>query len=234
MKEVNKKIENWIKPFATIIGEKIEVDDKLRESNPANYFLKLTLPNRFEKYALALHSYWINYNLPKDEIKEHENEDEELSEDAYSRLNWKEFYKLKRKQFVLNNAILSTIDLNREFTQMNNELYPGEGLLDKEHIESLAEEIRKLYGDEEIDVFYTFLSTSNLEQNKMFECKISELVSLLDNKELRLTPSLIYPKSKKWAINTDYDLPFTTIGGEKELIDNLIVRNQDEIYEIEY
>ena len=37
-----------------------------------------------------------------------------------------------------------------------------------------------------------------------------------------------------WLFNTDLDLPFTTIGGEQKFIESLVMRNQNEIFEIEY
>jgi len=234
MKQVSKEIENWIKPYASIVGEKMDVDKDLRKSDPAKYFLRVTLPNKFEKYALALHSYWINENIPNDEIRESQNDDKELDEEDFTRKNWKDFYKIKGQQFELNKAINSTIDLNRDLNHMNNELYPGEGLIDKEHLESIKNIVLKFYGNEEIEVFYHFLSTVKCEKNKLFEGRIKDLVDILKNDELTLTPSLIYSKNQKWVINTDYDLPFSTIGGEAKLIENLIRENPNEFYEIQY
>ncbi len=117
---------------------------------------------------------------------------------------------------------------------LNNELLPGEGLIDKEHLEHLSEIVQELYGDQEIEVFYNLLSTTDWKEDKLFQGKISELITLSDNTELNLTPSLIYPKDKNWAVNTDYDLSFTTIGGEAKLIQRLIESNVNEIYEIKY
>ena len=57
---------------------------------------------------------------------------------------------------------------------------------------------------------------------------------LFEIENLRLTPSLIYPKEKNWVVNTDYDLSFSFIGGTKELIGELVSNNQDEIYELKY
>ena len=40
---------------------------------------------------------------------------------------------------------------------------------------------------------------------------------------------IIYPIERNWVVNTDYDLPFSTIGGETEFISELSKRNPNEI-----
>ena len=69
MKIAQKEIEDWIKPFATIVRDTIEVDEKLKEENLFRYFLRLTIPNSFERYAIVLHSFWINNKIPKNDIQ---------------------------------------------------------------------------------------------------------------------------------------------------------------------
>ena len=234
MEPIEKDIEDWIKPFATIVGEQKEYDLELRKQNPAKFFLELTLPNNFESYAIALHSYWINYNIPKNEIREINNNDKDLPEEEFSRVNWKKFYKLKQVDFELNSAILNSVEWKTPFKQMNNELFPGEGLLDEEHLNSLVETIIEIYGNQEIELFYTFLSTNDWEKELMFSGKITDLPSLIKKENLRFTPSLIYPKDRNWAVNSDYDLAFTTIGGEKKFISELVRKNKNEIYQIEH
>ena len=217
---------------ATIIGELLDVEEKLRKTNPLKYFLRVTVPNNFESYAIALHSFWVNNKIPALELEETENE--ELPEDDFERVKWKKFFELKKVKFELENAYKSSSEFYSQFRQMNNELYPGEGLMDKEHINSLIEIVLKLYGNQEIELFYTFLATTDWEKDRIYQGKISKLYELFDNEELRLTPSLIYPKEKNWVVNTDYDLSFSFIGGTKELIGELVSNNQDEIYELKY
>jgi hypothetical protein len=228
-----KDIEDWIKPFATIVGEQKEYDLELRKQNPAEFFLKLTLPNNFEDYAIALHSYWINYNVPKNEIKENGNSGEDFPEEDFSRINWKDFYQRKEVDFELNSSILNSVEWKRPFKQLNNELFPGEGLLDEEHLNSLVETIMEIYGNQEIEIFYTFLSTNDWEKDLIFTGRINDLPNLINKENLRLTPSLIYPKERNWVVNTDYDLAFTTIGGETKFINELVRKNKNEIYQIE-
>ncbi|WP_299437770.1 hypothetical protein [uncultured Aquimarina sp.] len=234
MELIDKEIADWIKPYATIVGEKIEVDINLKKENPIKYFLRLTLPNNFQDYAIALHSYWINYNVPKSEIKEMQNDDDEFREEDFSRVNWKDFYKLKNVSFELNTAILNSVGWKRFDKQMNNELYPGEGIMDEEHLVSLVKVVDGLYGNQEIELFYTFLSTQDWEKDLMFSGRIHDLPNLIKRENLRLTPSLIYPKEGNWAVNTDYDLAFSTIGGESKFINELTKQNTYEILKVEY
>tara|TARA_R110002020_G_scaffold427298_2_gene636661 strand:- start:3299 stop:4066 length:768 start_codon:yes stop_codon:yes gene_type:complete len=228
-----KDIEDWIKPYATIVGEQKEYDLKLREKNPSEFFLQLTLPNNFQEYAIALHSFWINNKIPKDKIVVRELSDEEFPEDDFSRVTWKDFHKLKNREFDLNKAIMESVKHTHTYDkQMNNELYPREGLMDKEHLISLVEVVNEIYGNQDIELFYTFLATKNWEKDLIYSGRINGLPQLLELENMRLTPSLIYPKEKNWVVNTDYDLAFTTIGGETRFITELAKRNRDGIVKI--
>ena len=66
MKIVTKEIDPWIKSFATINGDDLKADRRLRKENSSKYFLHLTIPNEFKTYAILLHSFWINRNIPKE------------------------------------------------------------------------------------------------------------------------------------------------------------------------
>lgn len=233
MNRVDKEIENWIKPFATISGEKISVDETLRETNPSNFFLKLTQPNCFESYAIVLHSFWVNKKIPKDKIIEIKDTDCDLLEEDFERLTWKQFYETKGMKFNLNKVISNSIK-SFPFHQMNNELYPGEGMMDIKHLESLTEVVNELYGNQEIELFYTLLTSTNWEKDLIYSGKINDLLSFIEENDTIYTPSLIYPKEKNWAVNTDYDLSFSTIGGESKLIDKLVNQNKDEILKTTY
>jgi len=228
-------IDEWIKPYATIIGEKGNIDEKLRKSNPPKYFLRSTLPDNFQEYAIALHSYWINYNIPKNEIKENQNEQLEISEDDYTRINWPEFYEFKNINFDFNEAILASVEWKRPFEkQLNNELYPAEGSMDIKHLQDLVEIVTEFYGNQEIELFFIIYATNNWKKDLRYKGEINGLLELLDGKNIRLTPSLIYPTEKNWVINTDYDLSFTSIGGESKFISELVKRNKNEIFRVAY
>jgi len=230
---VEKEIENWIKPFATLIGGQEHFDSEAFNQNPVKHFLRTTLPDNFQDYAIAFHSFWVNHNIPQDRISEMRYSSEKINEEGYTRVNWKAFYLSKKVPFELKKAIINSVTWKFPFEQMSNELFPGEGLIDKEHLESFVEIVLDFYGNQEIEVFYIFLSTMDWEQDLMFKGSIEELPNLFKHKNLRLTPSLIYPKERNWAVKTDYDLAFSTMGGESKFINELVFQNQNEIVKVE-
>ena len=116
---------------------------------------------------------------------------------------------------------------------MNNEIWPGKGVLDIKILKNIVDILLQTYGEQNIEFYYIFLATKTCEEDEMYEGNLSELISFLLNEMNDRTPSLIYEKSKNWAITSDTDLPFSIIGGEKDLIFKLIENNQNEIYLIE-
>ena len=233
-----EELKDWISPYLTVTAKRLDVLKSLKQKNILKYFQELTLPNIFEKYAIILHSFWV-YNLPENEIKqinikvdENLNCDCEFPEDDYNAVNWMDFYDTKNFDFDLANAVKNNVDGKFPFKQMNNELYPGAGILDKKHLSEISRTALKLYGNQEIETYYIFLATNNWEEDKMYRLKISELMELIENEETEKTPSLIYSTDKKWAINSDYDLEFSIIGGEKKFIESLTEKHPHEIYSI--
>ncbi|MEN2436819.1 hypothetical protein AAH994_15505, partial [Weeksellaceae bacterium A-14] len=239
MERINtEEIKSWIAPYLTVNGNTPEVPIILKETNILKYFQELTLPNIFEEYAIILHSFWI-YNLTENQIerlnlkgKELINSEPEFPENGYNPISWFDFYKFKKVDFDLKTAIKNSVDWKFPFVQMNNELYPGEGIIDNKHLSEISNLILKYYGDQEIEIYYIFLATNNWEEDKMFKGKITELIKLIENEETVRTPSLIYSTEKNWALNSDYDLQFSIIGGNKEFINELIEKNPKEIYQI--
>lgn len=232
MKLVENEIDDWIKSYVAI-SRNIKVDEKLRKSDLINYFLKITIPNVFESYAIILHSFWINNKLKKEKLNFNIDDDNDDEKD-FERISWTDFFKIYNHEFKIENCLETKEKISTVNGQFNNELYPGEGLCDKEHLVSLKNLIIEIYGDENIYGYYTFLSTINWKSDKLYFGNISEIEELLNNEELRLTPSLIYSENKNWVLNSDYDLPFSFIGGEKKLIEKLVKENHNEIFEIQY
>ena len=239
MERINTdEIKNWIAPYLTVTGDTPEVNKILKDTNILKYFQELTLPNIFEKYAIILHSFWI-FNLTKNQIKRLNlegkdilNSEPEFPENEYNSISWCNFYKFKNADFELKNAVENSVDWKFPFKQMNNELYPGEGIMDNKHLLEISSLGLKYFGDENLEVYYTFLATNNWDEDKMYRVKTSELINLIENEDTEKTPSLIYSIDKNWAINTDIDLQFSVIGGNENFINELINNNPDEIYAI--
>ena len=168
-------------------------------------------------------------NLNPNEIL---NAEQEFPEDDYNAVKWIDFYKSKGINFELKEAIKNSVNWRFPFKQMNNELYPGQGIIDEATLKILSNTILKKYGNEDIEIYYIFLTIANMEEDRMFKGKISELSELLKIEETLNTPSLIYSTEEKWAINSDYDLQFSIIAGEESFINALIETCPDQIYSI--
>ncbi|MDY3364192.1 hypothetical protein JSO59_009265 [Riemerella anatipestifer] len=234
-----EELKDWITPYLTITGNHPKINEKLRKESIISYFRQLTIPNIFDNYALILHPYWI-YDLPKEKTKENhiegkdiENYKSEFPEEDYRPVKWIDFYNYKNVEFSLETAITENVEWNRPFSQMNNEMWPCEGGIDMRTLQNISETILKFHGDCNIELYYIFMATKNYDEDEMYKGKLSELISFLNNYDSVLTPSLIYDIEKKWAITSDFDLPFSIIGGEKNLIIELLENNQNEIYLIE-
>ena len=234
-----EELKDWIAPYLTIIGEHPKINENLRKENVIKYFQQLTIPQIFDSYALILHPYWI-YELPNEEIKKSnlkginiENYEVEFPEEQYRPVKWNEFYHYKNIEFFLEPAITENIEWNRPFSQMNNEIWPGEGIIEIEMLKKITEPLIKMYGDDDIELYYIFMATKNYDKDEMYKGKLSELISFIENYNSVLTPSLIYDVKRKWAITSDFDLPFSIIGGEKKIILPLVENNENELYLIE-
>ena len=166
------------------------------------------------------------------EVKDILKSEPEFPENEYNSISWCNFYKFKNADFELKNAVENSVDWKFPFKQMNNELYPGEGIMDNKHLLEISGLGLKYFGDENLEVYYTFLATNNWDEDKMYRVKTSELINLIENEDTEKTPSLIYSIDKNWAINTDIDLQFSVIGGNENFINELINNNPDEIYAI--
>lgn len=234
-----KELKNWIAPYLTVNGAHPQINAELREQNIIEYFKRLTIPNVFESYAIILHSFWI-YDTTPERIKENnlkginiESYENDFPEEDYRAVKWTEFYKHRNMAFDLAAAIKENVEWNRSFKQLNNEIWPGEGLIDLDILNTLSQVIIRMFGEQKIEVHYIFMATENYDNDEMYRGKLSDLVSFLESYSSRLTPSLIYEIESKWAITSDFDLPFSIIGSNNALIMELVKTHKDQIYLIE-
>ena len=238
MKIIEKEPEDWIKHFATIIGtrEGVDIDENIIKTSGLKACIRWAIPPLYDSYAIIFHSFALNKKMADWYVKESKlSAGFVFNDEGYDRMSWKDFFKHKGKEFDLETTVSSYISQYgyEGFTSMTNELYPAEGGMDIEHLNSLIEIIFSFYGNQDIEAFYTCFSTWDYE-DKLYEGKILELGDLLKDENLRLSPSLIYAKDKSWVVNTDYDLPFSFMGGEQKIISALVTNNKDEIYEVKY
>ena len=110
------------------------------------FSVRLTLPSHFERFALALHSFWIDEKFDERKIKIIHNHDEDFLKEVYTGINWNEFYQRKQLPFHLNAGILHFCEFNYPFPQIGNELYSDIGCMDEEHLKAIVFIAMYLYG----------------------------------------------------------------------------------------
>ena len=217
----------------------LKVDGVQTIENAFWYTLTVSCPLIFESYAIVLHPFWINWKV-KDLISSGftipENESDEKD---FHRINWTEFFKMYDFDFNLKTA--NQIQEKIRLRILNNETkesawpeylwFPGDGKCETEDLEFIFLNLRKLYGDLNVNFYYGLLKTIDLK-DKNFQGKISEFVELKNYKNLRGNPTAIFPDKPIWCIISDYDSPYTYIGGSKMFIDSITKNKEFDIHEI--
>uniref|UniRef100_F4C8W9 Uncharacterized protein n=1 Tax=Sphingobacterium sp. (strain 21) TaxID=743722 RepID=F4C8W9_SPHS2 len=111
--------------------------------------------------------------------------------------------------------------------------YPNEGNCESFELEYIFKHIKDIHGDILINIYYCQLKTQNWEKEIIYQAHLTEFNLLPSEKEVLDNPTAIYPDDKSWCIVSDYDLPFTYIGGSKTLIDRITQNSPFDIYPIE-
>jgi hypothetical protein len=230
MEKIDPVLPEWISRQASL-GPNIKVDGKNNLNTEFWYLLTMCCPLIFEKYAIILHPFWINYkvqelsnndeNIPFDAIKNHE----------FESLKWKDFFQRYDRKFDLETASIEKEEIRKQLVKHTWPQYlwfPGEGDLESETLIKVRDTIINVYDDVAVNNYYCLLKTTNWESDIIYKGKISELEKLWTKDDIRDNPTAIFPNSKEWCIVSDYDLPFTYIGGSSVLIGELLnLKNVD-------
>jgi hypothetical protein len=240
MKFVKDDIPKWIKPYAEL-GPAIELDVKINYENFFWYLMAMCSPPNFEKYLILLHPFWINEKAKG--LKKYGTfpQDKDINDNGFERLTYTEFFKLYQEEFELETAKKVKEKIADKYLRKDNKWpkhiwYPAEGEAEMTDLKFITKILIKNYGDVESDFFYVLLKTEKVHEDKILRGRLSELPKVMEfEPEIRDNPNAIYPTNRKdWFIITDYDCPFTFIGGKSELI-NQILNNKPsgiDIYEI--
>lgn len=95
------------------------------------WHLQMSLPSIFESYCVVLHPFWVSNKIPVNQIRPFSEQDDVLEDHDYQKVTWKAFYESKGKEFNLESAYTSEHEFLNLFPQMNNEMSPAQGLMDK-------------------------------------------------------------------------------------------------------
>lgn len=240
MTETTNKLPDWIERQATL-GPNVKVDGQQTEDNFFWYLLTVCCPLIFESYAIILHPFWINWKAKDLVLSGLTLTDKQVDEQEFSRVNWPNFFKLYGHNFSLDTAnqtqeIIRKRLLNDGTKQVDWPVYiwfPGEGNCETVELKYIFSTLTDLYGDLSANFYYNLLKTQEWTEDKMYNGKLSEFDKLTALDNLRDNPTAVFPDDKTWCIVSDYDLPFTYIGGTKEFINRLTTNKDFDIYKIE-
>jgi hypothetical protein len=235
MNEMKKILPDWIESQASVLSY-IEVDTELNDDNAFWYFLTACCPLIFDKYAVILHPFWINYKAKKEIESGNKLKEEDLKDTDYKPLTWSDFFNRYDVKFQFDSAYKTKQQLERKLREPEWPDYvwaPGEGDCEFDDLKNVCNDIIKIHGDCNANFFYCMFKTKDWEREMLLQDKLSRFDKLYKNEDLRNSPTAIYPDSKDWCIVSDYDLPMTYIGGSEDLIDKVIKRTDIEIFEIQ-
>ena len=233
MKPSNNILPDWISKQATL-GPNVQVDGTMTNDNAFWYLLTVCCPQIFDSYAIILHPFWINWKV-KDLVSSGLRISDQKDNTGFKRVLWQQFFSMYDKPFDITTAYQTQLELNEELRNHFPSYlwYPGEGDCEDEELTFILKQISHYYGDIVANFYYCLLKTQKWETEYIYRGELSEFGELKSKSDLRDNPTAIYPDNKEWCIVTDYDLPFTYIGGTKELINSITNDCEFEIFKLE-
>jgi len=235
MEKIDSILPDWIVDQLSL-GQNLLVDGDRSDLNQTYWrMLSMCCPLIFEKYAIVLHSFAINQK-----IKELFKAGQEVFEDPLSNpdthtISWADFFKLYHQEFNFENSYYIQNIIRKEIVKDSWPpyiWYPAEGNLDKEEFSEIFLKIKNLYNDQVVNYFYSLLKTKSWGNDILYKGLLSEFHKLKEEDEIKDNPTAVFPNTKEWCIISDYDLPFTFIGGSGKLIDSITNDTEYEIFQI--
>lgn len=231
----NNRLPDWIKRQASL-GPNVSVDGEQTDDNSFWYLLTVCCPLIFESYAIILHPFWINWKVKELVESGFIYTEEQTYKRDFQRVSWREFFKIFDRDFDFDTANLTQSELKEEISKKEWPVYiwyPAEGDCETLELKFVIKTLVDLYGNQPVNYYYCLLKTESWDKEIIYNGSLTEFDQLKTMDDVRDNPTAIYPDDQSWCIVTDYDLPFTYIGGSKELIHRIIQTNDFDIYEIE-
>ena len=110
---------------------------------------------------------------------------------------------------------------------------PEEGQLDDDACHRIVRHISSLFRNPDCLFLYDLIATADWESDLLFEGELQDVFAAREVEGVNSSPNRWWPEDRTWFIHTDYDLTFTLIGGESELIDALLSDDQLECIRVE-
>jgi hypothetical protein len=246
MKRISPSLPKWVDYFTTLGFER--VDGTLTDESAIWFFLTACCPLIFESYAVLFHPFMVNWKL-KNEIDSGKSIQKERNLTDFESVSWKDFFKLNAKEFDIKTAYTTHEDIAEilrngpkiaNFEPLGNTgwppyiLYPAQGNAPFEDLSIIINDIMRIHNDQVVSYYYFLLNTKDpMLGNIAFEGTLSEFEKLKQPDNIDDTPTIIYPPTKKWCIISDFDTPFTYLGGSTELINAITSHKELEVYKLE-
>lgn len=210
-------------------------------------FISHLLPDRFERYVKILHSIYEDLSITDKKITWNQTEQKNIKKIfddpvknlltkatmTFSSLN-EDFEGVRVKWIDLANKynvpFKKTVNVNtfiNHFPQNSFPRYlvgPTEGILESHENNELIKILNPFCLNSECYFYYDSLVFADFDRVDLYKGKLSELLDLINNKELTFgySPTYIWSDKKDWCLNTDYDLSFSVIGCSGEIAERLL------------
>ncbi len=235
MTKTDNILPDWISRQASI-GPNVIVEGELTDDNIFWYLLTACCPQIFNCYAIVLSPFWINWKVKELANSGQAISEEQIGDSDFQRLSWRQYFETHGKEFDLSTAYRTKEEIGKQILLDKWPKYlwfPAEGECESEELRFILSHVKELYGDTKVYYHYCYLKTTNCEKDIIFSGNLSGFDELINEQDIYYNPTSIYPENQEWCIVSDYDLPFTYIGGTKELIDRITHNNEFEIFRIE-
>lgn len=198
-----------------------------------DYYLALAniIPHNFESYAICLHpiGYYQNEQYIEPKINNRKSIFKAFEILVNNDMNLNDLYRLEGELFE-NNSKLS-------YLSKDHWLYLSNGYCSDLQFNFMIDTLKNLVNN---DIYYYYELLKIIGYSEYDYTKISELLfkgEILTHQELQYyskihtQPTVLFDNSEKWVIVTDYDTPYTFIGGEKYFVEKFLNSEYD-IYPI--
>jgi hypothetical protein len=113
---------------------------------------------------------------------------------------------------------------------------PEEGRLENGTCREIVRTIALCNSDFEVQqncfFHYDLIATNTFEVDLLFEGNLIDVFQTQNDERVHGTPTHWWPEDRSWFLCTDWDLPFTLVGGASKLIERLISNPELEAIEV--
>lgn len=217
------------------IRDASQVEWILRSLNENGTRVSNLLPHGYDAYCKILHPIYESIDdepVSSKEVVTLLKSREPFPKDRFRRLSWSTLF--KRYNLVWTPEIS-----NYSFNQWpKNVMAPYEGWLEQDLAIALVQLLAAATGTQDCYFYYDVLRTVFFDQKELlFKGKLADVLALnggdIELKSVGPSPAYWWPEDKSWCLNTDWDLHFTLLAGNRDLVDNILASTALESVEVD-